>query len=142
MKAFPRFLVLMLLLIIIGGSVTGSDISFDKLSDKIEGLNLFDEPEGPQLVGTASYYADKFHGRQTSSGEIFDMYALSAAHQSLPLGTMALVTNLDNGRSVRVKINDRGPFIRGRILDLSYAAAKKIGMIGRGTAEVRIEVLD
>lgn len=89
----------------------------------------------------ASYYADEFHGRPTASGEIFDMYGRTAAHRELPFGTMLDVTNTLNGRSVVVTVNDRGPFVRGRELDLSYGAAKEIGMIAQGTARVRVKVL-
>jgi len=89
----------------------------------------------------SSYYGKEFHGRKTASGEIYDMHALTAAHRSLPFGTMVKVTNLDNGKSVVVRINDRGPWVRGRILDLSYAAAQRLEMIGSGTARVRVDVL-
>lgn len=92
--------------------------------------------------GVASFYAQDFHGRQTSNGETYDMYAMTAAHQALPFNTRVLVTNLDNGKKVEVRINDRGPFVNGRIIDLSYGAAEKIGMVGSGTANVRLEVLE
>lgn len=91
-------------------------------------------------TGMASYYGDEFDGRQTSSGEVFDQGELTAAHKTLPFGTVVTVTNLDNGRSVRVRINDRGPFVAGRIIDLSRAAAESIGMIESGTARVRIAI--
>ncbi|MDN3516037.1 septal ring lytic transglycosylase RlpA family protein [Aquisalimonas lutea] len=91
--------------------------------------------------GTASWYGEKFHGRRTSSGEPYDMYTFTAAHTRLPLPTYARVTNLDNDRSVVVKINDRGPFARNRIIDLSYAAADRLGMLEAGTAPVRVESL-
>lgn len=91
--------------------------------------------------GYASYYGKEFHGKKTASGEIFDMYQLTAAHRTLPLGTICRVTNLDNHKSVIVKINDRGPFVEGRILDLSYGAAKALGGLSRGVIPVRIEVL-
>ena len=91
--------------------------------------------------GTASWYGRKFHGRKTSSGEVYNMHAMTAAHKTLPLGTWVEVTNLDNGRKVRVRINDRGPFVRGRIIDLSYAAARKLDMVGPGTAPVEIVAL-
>ncbi len=91
---------------------------------------------------TASYYADKFHGRKTSSGEIFNMYGYTAAHKTLPFGTMLRVTNLANGNYVTVKVNDRGPFVKGRELDVSKAAAVKLGMIKTGTAKVKIEILE
>ncbi|MBW2147111.1 MAG: septal ring lytic transglycosylase RlpA family protein [Deltaproteobacteria bacterium] len=93
-------------------------------------------------VGWASWYGPKFHGRRTSSGEVFDMYDLTAAHPTLPLGTRVMVTRLDNGRSVKVRVNDRGPFVKGRILDLSYSAARVLHMEKDGVARVRLEVLD
>jgi len=94
-----------------------------------------------EQVGVASWYGKKFHGRKTASGEKFDMYKLTAAHRSLPFGTKVKVKNLDNGKEVVVRINDRGPFKKGRIIDLSYAAAKKVGMIRAGCARVRITVV-
>jgi len=96
---------------------------------------------GPSQTGRASWYGPGFHGKRTASGERYDKHDLTAAHRTLPHGTRILVTNLSNGRSVTVRINDRGPFARGRILDLSYGAAQKIGMIGSGTAPVRITIL-
>ena len=93
-------------------------------------------------TGVASYYADKYHGRPTASGEIYDMNGISAAHPSLPLGTVVKVTNLENGRSVTVPINDRGPFKKKRIIDLSLGAARVIGMVDKGTARVRVEVIE
>jgi rare lipoprotein A len=92
--------------------------------------------------GIASWYGTKFHGARTSSGETYDMYAMTAAHKSLPLPTYARVTNLDNGRSVVVKINDRGPFVGNRIIDLSYTAAAKLGIIAAGTGRVEVRALD
>ncbi len=92
-------------------------------------------------VGIASWYGPGFHGKKTASGEIYNMYKLTAAHKTLPLGTYVRVINLENGKEVVVKINDRGPFVPGRIIDLSYAAAKKIGMLKKGTARVKIIAL-
>ncbi len=92
--------------------------------------------------GVASYYAEEFNGRKTSNGEVFDMNKLTAAHKSLPFNSVVKVTNLDNGLAVIVRINDRGPFVQGRILDLSLAGAKAIGMIGTGTARVSLEVIE
>lgn len=89
----------------------------------------------------ASYYADKYHGRKTSNGEVFNMYDLTAAHKTLPFNTKVKVTNLSNGKSVIVRINDRGPFVKGREIDLSKAAAVKIGMIKSGTAKVSLEII-
>lgn len=91
--------------------------------------------------GGASYYGNKFHGRRTSSGEVYDMYAFSAAHKTLPLPSYARVTNLDNGKSIVVRVNDRGPFHSSRIIDLSYAAAVKLGYRERGTARVEVRAL-
>ena len=96
-------------------------------------------PGVPQ-TGIASWYGPGFHGHATTSGECYDQHGFTAAHPTLPLGTRARVTNLDTGRSVEVRINDRGPFVKGRAIDLSYAAATSIGMVGPGTAPVRIEV--
>ena len=93
-------------------------------------------------VGVASYYADRFHGRQTASGEPYDRNAYTAAHRRLPFGTKVQVTRLDTGSSVAVRINDRGPFVKGRVIDLSYAAAKKLGMLRRGLVKVRVVLLD
>jgi rare lipoprotein A len=94
----------------------------------------------PEMEGLASWYGGKFHGRLTSSGEVFDTNTLTAAHKSLPFGTLVKVTNLDNGLSTVVKINDRGPFVEGRIIDLSRAAADEIGMLGQGVARVSLEI--
>ena len=92
-------------------------------------------------VGVASWYGPGFQGRKTASGVRFNMNALTAAHRSLPFGTQVRVTNVDNGRTVVVTINDRGPFTRGRIIDLSKAAASRLGMIKQGLAKVRVEAI-
>jgi rare lipoprotein A len=91
--------------------------------------------------GVASWYGSDFHGRKTSNGETYDMYAMTAAHKTLPMNVYLKVTNLDNGRSAVVRVNDRGPFVKNRIIDLSYSAAKDLGVVGPGTAPVRIEAL-
>jgi rare lipoprotein A len=91
--------------------------------------------------GKASYYGKQFHGRKTASGETFNMHALTAAHRNFPFGTVCKVVNASNGKSVIVTINDRGPFVQGRILDLSYGAAERIGGLREGVMTVRIEVL-
>ena len=93
-------------------------------------------------VGVASWYGAAFHGRRTANGERFDMHALTAAHPTLPLSTVVRVTNLDNGRSVAVRINDRGPYARGRIIDMSKAGAHALGFTENGTARVRVSVVD
>jgi len=92
-------------------------------------------------VGHASYYGAKWHGRTTANGERMDVYAMTAAHKTLPFHTRVRVTMLSTGKSVIVRINDRGPFVKGRIIDLSDEAARRIGLIGAGVAKVRIEVL-
>lgn len=92
--------------------------------------------------GLASWYGTKFHGRKTSSGEPYDMYSMTAAHRTLPLPTYARVTNVENGKSIVVKVNDRGPFHSNRIIDLSYVAAHKLGIIGHGTGKVKVESID
>jgi len=93
-------------------------------------------------IGIASYYSETLHGQRTASGERYDRQALTAAHPTLPFGSRVRVTNLGNGLSVVVRINDRGPFVEKRVIDLSYAAARKLGFIGQGTTRVRLEVLD
>ena len=92
--------------------------------------------------GVASYYGPGFHGRRTANGETFNMHAMTAAHRTLPFGTQLKVTNLSNGRTAIVRVNDRGPYAHGRIIDLSVAAAKQIGSTGSGTARVTLEVLN
>lgn len=96
---------------------------------------------GMKELGIASWYGEDFHGWLTASGEIYDMEALTAAHRTLPLGTWVLVTNVENGRQVRVRINDRGPYLYGRILDLSLAGARALDMVDSGLAAVQLEVV-
>ncbi len=103
--------------------------------------SVLDDARGYAETGTASYYGNKFHGRRTSNQEVYDMYAFTAAHRTLPLPSYARVTNLDNGKSVVVRVNDRGPFHSDRLIDLSYAAAVKLGYREKGTARVRVEAL-
>lgn len=93
-------------------------------------------------TGIASWYGPGFHGKATASGEIYNQNDMTAAHQTLPLGTKVMVTNMETGRAAEVSVNDRGPFAKGRIIDLSYAAAQSIDMVGPGTALVRVDVLD
>lgn len=102
---------------------------------------VMNDANGYVEEGTASYYGQKFHGRRTSNLEVYDMYAFTAAHKTLPLPSFARVTNLDNGKSVVVRVNDRGPFHAGRIIDLSYAAAVKLGITHRGTGRVEVRAL-
>ncbi len=93
-------------------------------------------------TGIASWYGKDFHGRRTAGGELFDKDGLSAAHRTLPLGSMVRVTNLENSRSITLRVNDRGPFIKSRVMDLSYGAARALGFAAEGTAQVMIECLD
>lgn len=92
--------------------------------------------------GVASWYGKKFHGKRTSNGETYNMYALSAAHKTLPLPSYVHVTNLDNGRSLIVRVNDRGPFLHNRLIDLSYSAASQLGIVGTGTGLVEVRAVD
>ena len=100
-----------------------------------------DSLENSPQYGKASWYGSKFHGRKTASGERFNKHSYTGAHKKLPFGTIIRVTNLRNGKEVYIKLNDRGPFINGRILDVSRAAAKAIGLINRGVIQVKVEVI-
>lgn len=110
----------------------------------IKGITYYPIPsaKGYREQGIASWYGRPFHGRRTSNGEIYDMYGDTAAHKTLPMHTMLLVRNLDNGRSTVVRINDRGPFVRERIIDLSYSKARELDLVARGTARVEIVALE
>ena len=130
------------------------DIPIPRLEPKSRGGNrptytvhgktyrVLDSSDGFVERGVASWYGTAFHGNLTSNGERYDMYAMTAAHKHLPLPTYVEVRNLDNNRRVIVRVNDRGPFIVGRVIDLSYAAATKIGMLDRGTARVEVRAID
>ena len=100
------------------------------------------DPHGYDQTGVASYYGARHHGKRTASGEAFNQHSLTAAHRQLPFGTRVKVTNLNNDKSCVVRINDRGPHIRGRLIDLSHEAAERLGMIRSGTARVRVQALD
>jgi len=110
---------------------------------EINGIRYYPIPSaiGFAQDGIASWYGQKFHGRPTSSGELYDMYAMTAAHKTLPLGTHVKVTSKKNGKSIIVRVNDRGPFIQDRIIDLSYTAARSLEMVGPGTVPVRVEAI-
>jgi rare lipoprotein A len=145
-----------------GPSLTSADgINFDEIPDAIpqaefksrsgnpetyviEGVTyrVMDTSDGYREEGIASWYGGYFHGRRTSSGDVYDMYLMTAAHTSLPLPTYVRVTNQENGRSVVLRVNDRGPFVGDRIIDLSYTAATKLGMAEQGTARVEVVALD
>ncbi|MFK5986230.1 MAG: septal ring lytic transglycosylase RlpA family protein [Pseudomonadota bacterium] len=103
---------------------------------------VLNSSKGYKQTGGASWYGKKFHGERTSNGERYDMYAMSAAHKTLPLPSYVKVTNLDNQRNVIVRINDRGPFHQGRIIDLSYTAAHQLGIVAKGTGRVEVEAID
>ena len=94
------------------------------------------------MLGIASYYGPDFHGKLTANGEVYDMYGLTAAHKTLPLNTVIRVTNMSNRRNLIVRINDRGPYVTGRMLDLSYGAALKLGFVAQGTTRVKIEIIE
>jgi rare lipoprotein A len=117
---------------------------YDKFSPYVvNGERYYPIPDAQGYVkmGKASWYGQEFHGRPTANGEVFDMLKKSAAHKTLPLGTYVQVVNLSNGKETVVRINDRGPFVKGRIIDLSYAAARDIDLIGPGTADVKVVAL-
>ncbi len=133
----------------------GTTVAALQAANHLEGTTIYagqvlvipssDTPAPPARFvqeGYASYYGPKFHGRKTASGEVFDMYAYTAAHRTLPFGTLVRVTRLDTGKSVVVRINDRGPWKDGRIIDLSYRAAQDLEMIGPGVVWVRLEVIE
>ncbi|MDH5394112.1 MAG: septal ring lytic transglycosylase RlpA family protein [Gammaproteobacteria bacterium] len=113
-------------------------------SYEIRGIryHVLNSSEGYQQRGIASWYGTKFHGRRTSSGETYDMYKMTAAHKTLPIPCYVEVTNIDNNKKIIVKVNDRGPFHEGRIIDLSYAAAKKLGISATGTGNVEIKTVN
>jgi rare lipoprotein A len=103
---------------------------------------VMSSPQGYSEMGLASWYGQKFHNHKTSNGEIFDVYSISAAHRSLPIPSYVRVTNLENRRSIVVRVNDRGPFHADRIIDLSYAAAVKLGFVEKGTSRVQVQYLE
>ena len=143
------------------GLVSDDGINFDEIPDAvpraefksrsgnpatyvIDGVtyHVMDTSAGYREEGIASWYGGYFHGRRTSSGDVYDMYQMTAAHKSLPLPTYVRVTNLENGNSVVLRVNDRGPFVGDRVIDLSYAAAERLGMAARGTERVMVVALD
>ncbi len=145
----PLYFILFILLIALATNACSSDIRFVRQSHKFveDTVQKKDDTSKKEykvnqvLRGTCSYYGKKFHGRKTANGETYDMYAFTAAHKTLPFNTILLIENLSNGKTVQVRINDRGPYKKGRILDLSYSAAKKIGMIGSGTAKITAKIV-
>lgn len=124
---------------VVGGN-TGCSFTTHKLHNPT--VTVYDHPKVPiSQTGKASWYGPRFHGRKTSNGERFNKYALTAAHRTLPFGTEIEVTDPATQRSIRVRINDRGPFIKGRILDLSEGAAKSLGIMNRGVANIQIRII-
>ena len=119
--------------LILGLLLMAGCLAHDK---KIPSLN-----NGNSQLGIASWYGPSFHGKPSASGEPYDMWALTAAHRTLPFGTWVQVTKVETGKTVTVRINDRGPFIKGRTIDLSYAAARELAMIGEGTADVALTIV-
>ena len=110
--------------------------------DRTPDLSVREPEPASGLAGIASYYADEFNGRKTASGEVYDMNDMTAAHRTLPFGTKVKVTNVDTGKSVVVRINDRGPFKDDRVIDLSLGAAKQLGLISMGTARVILQIVE
>lgn len=161
MKFRSRIQILILCLFVISGCSTHLDTGYDpgyvppstassrekrpatQKPYKINGVRYtpLASANGFVQIGLASWYGKKFHGRKTANGEIYDMYAMTAAHKTLPLGTWVRVHNLENNRKIVVRINDRGPFVHGRIIDLSYTGAKKLEILGPGTAKVKVTAL-
>lgn len=136
-RLFVAIAVVGLLAVGAGGCVSTSGglagPNFDDSSDR-------DDRDRDAQVGKASFYAHKFHGRRTASGETYDETQLTAAHRTLPFGTRVRVTNLENGRKVTLRVNDRGPHVKNRVIDVSYAAAKKLRFVRDGITRVRVEV--
>ena len=153
--SLPYILVVVISLSVLGGcsgskkvKTSGSLPSSAKKEATLQPYEVFGvkyypipDSSGFSERGELSWYGEKFHGRKTANGEIYDMYKLSAAHKILPMGTYVRVTNLENGKEITVRINDRGPFVKGRILDLSYAAAQQLGMVKTGVVKGKIVAL-
>ena len=142
------FLLAISLLILILPSCASRSASLQRVPNKLKpytvnGKTYYPLPDakGYEEICYASWYGPNFHRKLTASGEPYNMYAYTAAHKILPLGTYVLVTNLENGKQVVVRINDRGPFVKNRCIDLSYAAAKKIGLIKKGVAKVKLQAV-
>ena len=126
-----------------GSSTTGKNAPATQKPYRIKGVKYspIASAQGFVQKGKASWYGKKFHGRKTSNGEVYNMYAMTAAHKTLPMNTWVSVHNLENNKKIVVRVNDRGPFIYGRIIDLSYTGASRLGIVGPGTAKVRITAL-
>ena len=137
--------VLFILLIFVLYSCTNSPRYGSSVSSKtkLKPKSLKTMKRVPKVItGISSYYGTDFHGKLTANGEVYDMYGLTAAHKTLPLNTIVRVTNLSNNKSLILRINDRGPYVKGRILDCSYGAAKKLDFLVQGTTKVKIELIE
>jgi len=141
-KQFPIYLMLFLMLLSCSNSPRYRGSGPRPKSKNSKSLSTKAVKHQKLMTGISSYYAEDFHGKLTANGEIYDMYGLTAAHKTLPLNTIVRVTNLDNNKSLILRINDRGPYVKGRILDCSYGAALKLGFIAKGTTKVKIEVIE
>jgi rare lipoprotein A len=137
----PAPIVWLILIFILTGCATARTAPAPTLASRPRAALPAPRPGAFEQTGEASWYGPQHHGKRTASGETYDMHKLTAAHRTLPLGTRVRVTNLDNGRTVEVRINDRGPFAPGRVLDLSYAAARHLGAVGDGVISVGVTVL-
>jgi len=126
---------------VVAGLIALSPKSEARLSGSLEPPHLTVVPEEKREIGVASWYGEEFQGNETASGEIYDLNGLTAAHLTLPFGTIVRVTNLKNNKNILLRINDRGPYIGGRIIDVSLAAAKRLGFVYEGITQVRIEVV-
>lgn len=126
------------------GSTKATSPRSKKSSKKISSVKSDKKRQKHRKImnGVSSFYAEDFHGKLTANGEVYDMYGVTAAHKTLPLNTVCRVTNVENDKSLILRINDRGPYIAGRILDCSYGAAKKLDFINQGTTKVKIEVIE
>lgn len=156
MKQFGKLMksnLLILLLILVQGCSSSPRYFTEKVSRPKKSKSVkFLKPKSSKdtkhnrkkkvMKGVSSFYAEDFHGKLTANGEVYDMYGVTAAHKTLPLGTVCRVTNLDNDKSLILRVNDRGPYVAGRILDCSYGAAKKLDFLRQGTTNVKIEVIE
>lgn len=147
MKIIKRYFKVTIFLIFLSGCsssirFTSEDFEYPKGYEYKNDTEVEETYQGATFRGKASFYADKFHGRHTASGEIFDMNKLTAAHRTIPFGSTVRVKNLWNNKYVDVKINDRGPFVEGRIIDLSKAAAEQLAMTAAGVVDVEITVIE
>ena len=149
-RPYPLYLILLCLLASCGGHTTRvidtpetRELKGWQKPYEVDGQRYHPlrDHQGFEQRGIASWYGQKFHGRKTSNGEIYDMYGLSAAHKTLPLGVYVKVTHLESGRQITVRVNDRGPFVAGRVIDLSYGAAQQLGIVETGTAPVQVQAL-